>query len=283
MPARVAITGANGMLGRDLLAVARARGLVVLPFTRAELDVTDPTTYHRMSNVEWVINCAGFTNVDGAESDAVGAEAANVLGPARLAAWCASRNMALCHISTDYVFDGLSHKPCMEEDPIHPLGLYAKTKARGEGLVRESGARHLIVRTQGLFGWQGRNFIKTILDLLLKGEPLKVVNDQWTAPTYTRHLADALLDLVEAGCMGTVHASAEGECSWYELAVFVRNETGLSTTIKPVTTAEFPRPAQRPAYSVLDKTRLYEWTGRRLPHWQEGVQAYLAELKGQRR
>lgn len=278
---KIVIVGANGMLGRDLAMLGQRAGMDIVSLGHDTIDITRPETFDNLPSADWCINCAAYTDVDGAETHTDIATAVNATGAGHLAIWCQTHDVRLLHVSTDYVFDGTARTPYVEDASINPLGSYARSKAEGESLVRVAGPNHVIARTQGLFGRHGKNFVQTILTLLKKGQPLKVVNDQWTCPTYTHDLAKGLLSLCEAGKFGTVHVSSEGECTWYELACFIRDYARRDNPIEPVDTSSYPRPARRPAYSVLDKKRLSEWTGQRLPHWKDAVSSYLRELAGE--
>jgi dTDP-4-dehydrorhamnose reductase len=266
------------MLGHDLTAACREAGHEVFGYDLPELDLTkDDGGLDRVPPGDWVVNCAAYTDVDGAQSHRDTAFAVNAGGAGRAAAWCAGRGVPFVHISTDYVFDGMSKIPYREDAPVHPLNVYGESKLRGEEAVQAAGGRHLIVRTQSLFGIHGKNFVAAILQRLEAGGPLKVVNDQASCPTYTAHLAAAILHLMRCGRLGIVHVSASGECTWFEMACAIARSVRPDSVIQPVTAQEFGRPARRPAYSVLDKSRYEEWTGRRMPSWQDGLEAYLAE------
>jgi dTDP-4-dehydrorhamnose reductase len=247
------------MLGRD---VVRASGGVGL--SRAELDVTDPDAVRRaISSDDLVFNCAAYTNVDGAESDPDGALRVNRDG---------ARNVAdaagtVVYVSSDYVFDGSKGEPYVESDPTGPLSSYGHSKLEGERATAEANPRHFIVRSSWLFGPGGRNFVETMLGL---GPEVRVVDDQVGCPTFTGHLAEALVRLAGTEDHGVHHMAASGACSWFEFAREIFHRAGVDTRVEPCTTADFPRPAPRPAYSVLESER-----GHRLPTWQEGLDAYL--------
>lgn len=274
----IAVLGAGGMLGRDVVAAATDAGVRCRAFERAALDIANPAHLERLPACEWVVNCAAYTNVDGAESDAANALLVNGAAAGELARHCARRSLGLLHVSTDYVFDGTKREPYTETDPTSPLNVYGTSKLRGEEEIVAAGGRHLIARTQALFGRNGRNFVAIIAGRLRQSDDaLRVVDDQWTCPTYTRHLATALLRLLACGREGLVNVSASGSCSWYAFARAIAGLIKPGQTIHAVTSAEFVRPARRPANAVLDKTRFEEWTGTRMPAWGDGLREYLVE------
>jgi dTDP-4-dehydrorhamnose reductase len=256
---RTIVVGAAGMLGRD---VARVSGGLALP--RAELDVTDRAAVREaISPDDLVFNCAAWTDVDGAEEHE--AEATRVNGDgARNVAEAAGR---VVYVSSDYVFDGTKREPYLESDPVGPLSSYGRSKLEGERATAAANPRHFIVRSAWLFGPGGPNFVDTMLRL---GPKLRVVDDQVGSPTFTGHLAAALAGLAESGQYGIHHMAASGRCSWFELAREIFSLAGREVDLSPCTTEEFPRPAPRPAWSVLGSER-----GHRLPHWREGLQEYL--------
>jgi dTDP-4-dehydrorhamnose reductase len=247
------------MLGQD---VARLSGAVALP--RAELDVTDRAAVREaIGPDDLVFNCAAWTDVDRAEAHEEEAMRINGEG-ARNVAEAAG---AVVYVSTDYVFDGRKGEPYMESDPVGPLSVYGLSKLEGERATAEVNPRHFIVRSSWLFGTGGRNFVKTMLRL---GPEVRVVDDQVGCPTFTGHLAEALVRLAATEDYGVHHMAASGSCSWFEFAREIFARAGVDTRVSPCTTEEFPRPAPRPAYSVLESER-----GHRLPHWRDGLDAYL--------
>ena len=273
---RIVILGARGMLGRDLAAAAAAAGFDVSGFDLPELDITrDDGGFDRIPACDWVVNCAAYTDVDGAESHRETAFAVNGEGAGRVARWCAGAKVPLLHVSTDYVFDGTKHAPYKEEDSTNPPDVYGESKLAGEKAVAAAGGQYVVARTQALFGKHGRNFVDAIRTRLLKDETLRVVKDQTVCPTYTRHLAAAILRLLNCGRRGIVHVSASGSCTWHEFACAIAARVRPGVAVQAVTTAEFPRPARRPAYSVLEKDRYELWTGHRMPEWQDGLKEYL--------
>lgn len=275
----MAVIGARGMLGQDLMAACRMSGWNTLGFDLPELDITrDNGGFDRLPACDWLVNCAAYTDVDAAESHRDLAFAVNADGAGRVARWCAAKEIPLFHISTDYVFDGRLGRPLREDDPVSPLSVYGESKLAGERAVQEAGGNCIIARTQALFGLHGKSFIRAIAARLSQArEPLRVVNDQTVCPTYTVHLADGILRLLKTDRRGIVHVSASGSCTWYEFACAIAARVKPGAVITPVTAAEYPTPARRPAYSVLDKSRYESWTGQRMPMWQEGMAEYLRE------
>ena len=252
------ITGAGGQLGaalREVFPEADAR-------TRAELDVTQP---FQVTDCYLVLHAAAWTDVDGAEADPEGARRVNVEGTRNVAALGAP----IVYYSTDYVFDGSKREPYVESDEPSPLSVYGRTKLEGERAVRDG----WIVRSSWLFGWTGKNFVRTMLELGREHDEVSVVADQLGCPTYVGHLAEATRELLERP-HGTWHLAAEGECSWAEFARAIFEETEIDCRVREITTEELGRPAPRPAYSVLRS----EKGAPELPHWREGLRACLARL-----
>ncbi len=257
---RVLITGAGGQLGAALSeafpgADARARD---------ELDVTGPAEPGYRPDL--VLHAAAWTNVDGAESDPAGAEAVNVEGTRRVVALGAP----VIYYSSDYVFDGTKGEPYLESDEPRPVSAYGRSKLGGEREVREG----WIVRTSWLFGWTGKNFVRTMLRLGGERDEVRVVGDQRGCPTYVGHLAGATRELLRRQ-QGVWHVAADGECTWAEFAAAIFEDAGVRCRVVPITTEEFGAPAPRPAYSVLRSERP---DAPRLPHWREGLRDCLARL-----
>jgi dTDP-4-dehydrorhamnose reductase len=276
------VVGATGMLGRAVLRRLRQDPQPIysriLPFGSRDLDIRDAAAVHaaiRTIRPSLVINCAGYTDVDAAESHAAEAMAVNALGAAHLAQACAQGGAILVHISTDFVFDGQLRRPYRCGDLGRPLSAYGFSKWEGELAVREAGCRHLIVRTSWLFGRGGRNFVDTILDRALSGERLRVVNDQVGRPTFTEDLAGGILRLLLARREGTYHFANNGRCSWFEFAEAVLEEAGIAAVVEPIRSADLRRPAKRPAYSVLDLSSYIEATGDTPPSWRHALSRYM--------
>jgi dTDP-4-dehydrorhamnose reductase len=258
------VVGAGGMLGRD---VVRAAGEGAVALTHAELDVTDRTAVLDALRGATVVNCAAYTDVDGAESESERAHAINADG-AHNVAEAAER---VLYVSTDYVFDGGKREPYVESDATSPLQEYGHSKLAGERVTAEANDNHLVVRSSWLFGAGGRNFVDTMLTLARDRQELLVVDDQVGSPTFTGHLADALVALATADQRGLLHVTGSGSCSWYAFARAIFDRSGIEADVRPCTTDEFPRPARRPANSILASER----GAPALPAWQDGLDAYL--------
>jgi dTDP-4-dehydrorhamnose reductase len=270
---RLLVTGAKGMLGHRVVDVARERGHEVTGTDLPELDLLDAGAVRAFVGdvaPDAVVNCAAYTDVDGAEEQEELATRINRDTAANLAAV----SKYLVHVSTDYVFAGDGSRPYVESDATGPRTAYGRSKLAGELAVRDAGDQHAVVRTAWLYGEGGKNFVDTMLRLGAERDEVSVVIDQLGSPTWTGHLAPALVDLAERRGAGTFHATNEGECTWHALAIEALNRAGISTRVVAVTTAEFPRPAPRPAYSVLGSER---GDGPRLPRWQDGVAEHVKE------
>ena len=277
---RVVLVGGKGMLGQDLAVECHKRGWQPLICDLPEVDICKTDSLRQgLPQGDVVLNCAAFTRVDDAEKERDLCMAINGTGAGHVARLCADRGVRLIHLSTDYVFNGRKGTPYVEDDPVDPLSYYGVTKLAGEQEVLASGARATIVRTQSLYGLNGRNFIKAILGQIHKGNrELRVVNDQVSSPTYTRHLAHGLLELVQNTCSGVVHVAAGGHCSWFDFArAIVRMVNAGGVDVLPRPSAELKYPAQRPAFSVLDTTRFRSITGMAMPSWEDGLAEYLKE------
>jgi dTDP-4-dehydrorhamnose reductase len=281
---RVLVVGAGGQLGRELLAHHMSPHHIV-GLSLDECDIATPGSAEqalRDHRPDVVINCAAWTKVDDAETQPDEAYRANAEGPRLLAHACEATGALLCHLSTDYVFDGTATAPIPESAPPRPLGVYGASKLAGEEAVRSIASRHQVVRTSWLYGQDGPNFVLTMLRLGAEREQLSVVADQHGAPTWTGHLAPTLLRLVERGGGGTYHLTNAGETTWFDVARTIMTAAGLTARVEPTTTAEYGAAAPRPAYSVLDNRAWRALRETPLPPWQAGLHAYLAQrgLKG---
>lgn len=282
----ILVTGANGQLGRSLRFVARKSTDNYMFTDVAELDITDADAVLRTvkeNEIDVIVNCAAYTNVEKAEEEEMKADLLNHRATAYLAAAAKETDATLIHVSTDYVFDGTGHTPYTEDMPASPLGAYGRTKLAGEQVVAVSGCRYLIFRTAWLYSEYGNNFLKTMLRLTSEQERLNVVFDQIGTPTYAGDLALAIFSIIEAGRYadneGVYHFSNEGVCSWYDFAVEIAVASRRDAyRITPCHTSEFPSKATRPAYSVLDKTKIKTTFGLEIPHWRESMLYCLKQL-----
>lgn len=282
---KIAILGAHGQLGGELV---RLLGSAALPFSHADLDVTQPASvaaqFDRQS-FDAVINCAAYNAVDLAETEGDAAFRGNALGPCVIAECCQRQGIPLVHISTDHVFgqDVERRTPYVETDAPGPLGAYGRSKLAGEELVRTTCARHFILRTCGLYGWHGRsgkrNFVETMLKLGREMSELRVVADQRCTPTSTHDLAEAIIELLATPEYGTYHVTNSGDCSWAEFATEILRIANLPTVVIPITTPEYGAKAPRPAYSVLNCEKLAGVIGRPLRPWGEALHLYLSERR----
>ena len=271
------MTGAGGMLGMDFVRAATHWNHEVVPLTGADLDITDSKAVWQTcvrERPDAVVNCAAYTDVDGAESDPEAAARVNVEGARYLALAAAEVGAAIVYPSTDYVFDGQKGAPYVESDQANPLSVYGQSKAAGEAETAAANQRYFIVRSSWLFGTAGRNFVDTMLALGTDQGEVVVVRDQVGCPTYTAHLADALVRLVDTTAYGIHHIAGGGECSWYEFAQEIFRQAGVGCRVLSMTTDELNRPAPRPGYSVLMTERR---EAIHLPEWQEGLASYLVE------
>jgi dTDP-4-dehydrorhamnose reductase len=274
---RLLITGAAGMLGQDVAAAARDAGHEPIGFARPQLDIADPDAVEAAiadARPDVVLNCAAWTNVDGAETDEAAATAINGAGAGHVARASQAHGAWTLHISSDYVFDGAGTEAYVESDQTAPISAYGRSKLAGERAVAAAAPQaHTIVRTAWLFGTGGPCFPATIRRLAAERDAIDVVSDQVGSPTFTGHLATALVELAQSRPLGIVHVAASGRCSWFEFAREIVSASGLACQVNPCTTAQFPRPAPRPAFSVLGTERATEVP--RLPDWREGLSDYL--------
>lgn len=279
---RIGITGATGQLGSSLL---RRLGDQALPLGREVIDLSRPDEIaERLArfDLQAIINCAAYTQVDAAERDEANCHTINALGPAALAAVCAERNLPLVQLSTDYVFGGQESlsRPWREDDPAAPQGVYARSKLAGEQQVASVAPRHLIVRTCGLYAdttltGPARNFVNTMLRLGAERDEVRVVADQRCTPSYTPDVAGAILELLARNAVGIYHVTNAGDVSWHEFTLEIFRLASIPARVAPITTAEFGAPAPRPRYSVLDTSKYQALVGAPLPCWQTALAGYL--------
>jgi dTDP-4-dehydrorhamnose reductase len=273
---KIVVTGAGGMLGHDVVRVAEAERHQVVALTHDDLDVSDPGRVDRLITRERpgaVINCAAWTNVDAAEENEHEASLINSQGAGFVADAAKKVNAKVLYVSTDYVFDGTKAGPYGESDDPAPINAYGRTKLSGERATALVNGRSFIVRTSWLFGPAGGNFVETMLRLGKGGGPVLVVHDQVGCPTYTGHLAVALVRLIDSSAYGIHHMAGDGSCSWYEFAMEIFRQAEVVTRVMATTTDMMERPAKRPANSVLVSRRSAPI---KLPPWQRGLSDYLA-------
>lgn len=285
----ILVTGANGQLGNELQRLGAVSPHNYLFTDVAELDITNAEAVAQavaQTHADVIVNCAAYTNVEKAEDDQPTAALINCTAAENLASAAKRFGATLIHVSTDYVFDGTAHTPYDELSPTCPVSVYGRTKLAGEQAVVNSGCKHLIFRTSWLYSSFGNNFLKTMLKLTAEREELNVVFDQIGTPTYAGDLALAIFAIIEGerleGNEGLYHFSNEGVCSWYDFAVEIASAAGHDKcSIRPCHTSEFPTKAQRPAYSVMDKTRVKTTFDIEIPHWRESMLYCLEQLKNQ--
>jgi dTDP-4-dehydrorhamnose reductase len=273
------ITGAAGMVGSDLRDALSERDESFIALTKSDLDITNQRNVTQVvgeAKPTIIVNCAAYTKVDDAEKDERLANAINGSSVELLAHAANDVGALLVQISTDFVFDGTKRTPYEVNDTTHPLSAYGRSKLLGEQAATHA-EKHLIVRTSWLFGVNGPNFVEAIRNQVRKGtNPLRVVDDQRGRPTYTPHLASAIVRLAQLDTRGIVHYADDTECAWFDFAKAIVEETGAEVNVKPVSTDEFPRPAKRPAYSVLSTERYERVTGVSPESWREGLREYVA-------
>jgi dTDP-4-dehydrorhamnose reductase len=277
------VVGATGMLGRAFQALLAREQLAFSAVDVPQVDLTDPESVAGCvaAGVRTVINCAAYTDVDGAETHEHLARAINGEGVAMLARRCRELGATLVHYSTDYVFEGHAERPYAVDHPRAPLNAYGRSKAVGEELLEQSGCRYLLIRTSWLYAPWGKNFVLTIRELARTRDALKVVSDQVGRPTSAEYLAESSLALLRANATGTYHVTDGGQCSWFEFARSIAEHAGGRCRVEPCTSAEFSRPALRPAYSVLDLSRTEALLGPSRP-WQDNLERVLRAVNDAR-
>ncbi len=277
---KVLVTGVKGQLGHDVVNELEKRGHTATGVDIDEMDITDAASVERVitdAAPDAVIHCAAYTAVDAAEDNEDLCRRVNAGGTANIAQVCRERNCKLMYISTDYVFNGQGTRPWEPDDERQPLNVYGQTKYEGE-LAVEQLEKYFIVRIAWVFGVNGKNFIKTMLNLGKTRDTLTVVCDQIGSPTYTYDLARLLVDMIETDRYGRYHATNEGLCSWHEFAVEIFRQAGMNVNVVPVASDQYPAKAKRPANSRMDKSKLDAAGFKRLPPWQDALGRYLKEL-----
>lgn len=287
---RVLVTGVKGQLGHDVMNELAKRNHTGIGVDIEEMDITDAASVERVireSDVEAVIHCAAWTAVDLAEDEdkIEKVRLVNAAGTENIAKVCAELDLKMIYISTDYVFDGQGTRPWEPDDERHPLNVYGQTKYEGELAVEKYLSKYYIVRIAWVFGVNGKNFIKTMLNLGKTHDELTVVDDQIGSPTYTYDLARLLVDMVETDKYGRYHATNEGLCSWYEFACEIFRQAAKinpvygNVHVTPVDSSHYPAKAKRPSNSRMSKEKLTENGFERLPSWQDALERYLKEIE----
>ena len=280
---KVLVTGAKGQLGYDVMNELAKRGYEGIGVDVQEMDITDAQAVDRViteSGVDKVIHCAAYTAVDAAEDNVDLCRKVNAQGTENIAKVCKKLDIPMLYLSTDYVFDGEGTRPWEPDDKRDPLNVYGQTKYEGELAIEENLDKYFIVRIAWVFGVNGKNFIKTMLKLAENHDTITVVNDQVGSPTYTYDLSRLLVDMIETDKYGRYHATNEGLCTWYEFAVEIFRQAGISVNVVPVTSEDFQAKAKRPHNSRLNKDKLDEMGFKRLPSWQDALSRYLKIIRG---
>ncbi|WP_350284740.1 dTDP-4-dehydrorhamnose reductase [uncultured Croceitalea sp.] len=277
----ILITGASGQLGRTIKSsIADQDDINFIFKSSSELDITDFEEVHAefsQKNYAYCINCAAYTNVDKAESDTETAQMVNITGARNLALNCKEHQAILIHISTDFVFDGYLNEPYKEEDIARPIGFYGDTKYKGERAIINNIEEHFVIRTSWLYSEFGNNFMKTMIRLGTEREELSVVYDQVGAPTYAKDLANVILHIInkQSTDYGVYHYSNEGVASWYDFAKAIFDGHGIQINLKPILSSAYPTAAERPKFSVLDKSKVKATFGITIPHWKDSLTVAL--------
>ena len=278
---RVLVTGVKGQLGYDVMNELAGRGHEGIGVDIQEMDITDAASVEKViteAAPDAVIHCAAYTAVDAAEDNVDLCRRVNAGGTENIARVCKALNCKMMYISTDYVFNGQGTRPWEPDDKREPLNVYGQTKYEGE-LAVETLEKFFLVRIAWVFGVNGKNFIKTMLNLGKTRDHLTVVADQIGSPTYTYDLARLLVDMIDTDKYGRYHATNEGLCSWYEFACEIFKQAGMNVTVSPVTSDQYPAKAKRPMNSRMDKSKLDEMGFKRLPSWQDALGRYLKEIQ----
>ncbi|WP_040204252.1 dTDP-4-dehydrorhamnose reductase [Neobacillus jeddahensis] len=278
---KVLVTGAEGQLGSDLVLSLKMEGYKVYGLGKSQLNISNLDEVNKIVAQivpDIIIHCAAFTHVDLAEINVDQAFLVNGIGTRNIAIAADHINAKLIYISTDYVFDGQSSTPYHEFSPVSPINQYGHSKLAGENFVRDFHSRFFIIRTSWVYGKQGNNFVKTMLMLAKEKDELRVVNDQIGCPTYTMDLAQCINQLMETSKYGTYHVSNSGYCTWFEFAKEIFQQSNLSPHLIPCSTEEFPRPAPRPKYSIMDHLSLRINDFDPMPHWKNGLERFFQQI-----
>ncbi|PDY18724.1 MULTISPECIES: dTDP-4-dehydrorhamnose reductase [Bacillus cereus group] len=278
---KVLVTGAKGQLGQDVVSLLKEQTWEVFGFGREELNITDEKQVSEkvlLIQPDIIIHTAAYTQVDQAESDEEAAFKVNAEGTKYLAQAAEVVGAKFCYVSTDYVFDGTKDTPYKADDQTNPQTVYGKSKLVGEQYTQEYCSKSYIVRTSWVFGLYGNNFVKTMLRLAEENKELGIVHDQVGSPTYTTDLARFIISLVQTDKYGVYHGSNSGVCSWYEFAKEIFKQSNIEIVVNPLKTEDFPRPAARPKYSVLDKGMIEENGFESFQNWKEALKDFLKKL-----
>ena len=278
---KVFVTGVKGQLGYDVVNELEKRGLEAIGVDIQEMDITDADSVNSVigeAAPDAVIHCAAYTAVDAAEDNEELCRKVNAQGTQNIANMCKKLDIPMIYISTDYVFDGQGERPWLPDDERAPLNVYGQTKYEGELAVQNTLDKYFIVRIAWVFGLNGKNFVKTMLNLGKTRDRLTVVNDQFGSPTYTYDLSRLLVDMIQTDKYGIYHATNEGICTWYEFACEIFRQAGITVDVAPVTADQYPAKAKRPSNSRMSKDKLEENGFERLPSWQDALGRYLKEI-----
>ncbi len=283
----ILITGANGQLGNEMQAIAASSPNYNFLFTdKEELAIDDLNAlqeFFKLQPIYFCVNCAAYTAVDKAESEMELANRINGLAVGYLAAVCKENNSGFIHISTDYVFDGAADSPYVENHPVNPVNAYGTTKLNGEVLAQQNNPATIIIRTSWVYSFFGNNFVKTMLRLMKERESLNVVSDQLGCPTYAADLAAAIMKIIESNSTekniaGIYHYSNRGVTNWHEFAMAIKEFSGSNCIVNPITTSQYPTPAKRPQYSVMDTSKIQQTFNLQIPEWKESLKICIDKL-----
>lgn len=278
---KVLVTGVKGQLGYDVVNELKKRKMEAVGVDVEEMDITDRDKVRKVIrevHPDAVIHCAAYTAVDAAEDNEAVCRKVNADGTRNIAEACRDLDIKMLYLSTDYVFDGKGTRPWEPDDDRHPLNVYGQTKYEGEVAIQETMDKYFIVRIAWVFGVNGKNFIKAVLNKGKQTGSITVVDDQFGSPTYTYDLSRLLVDMIQTDRYGIYHATNEGICSWYEFAVEIFRQAGLDVKVTPVSSSEYKSRAKRPENSRMSKEKLTENGFERLPAWQDALQRYLKEI-----
>ncbi len=288
--ASIIVTGANGQLGSEIRELVKSNYSKQHNFVFTDIEDIDITNIAQVENFfadkkfDYLINCAAYTNVDNAETESEKAKEINQVAAGILADTCAEFNIKMIHLSTDYVYEGTGHRPYSEDQLRNPVNMYGRTKLRGEHLVEQSKCEAIILRTSWLYSCYGNNFVKSMVRLGKDKNELKVIFDQIGSPTYAKDLAEAIMEIIDFSennnkfPLGSYNFSNEGVCSWFDFAHAIMEIGQLKCNIKPIETKDYPTPAKRPYYSVINKTKVKQTFKLSIPHWRDSLKICLDKM-----